>query len=119
MRRTVVDELEERRITRRLTRLAEAVEPLPDWELRTILNDVAAGKHVHRPARRQARLALRLPGAAAAVAAALAVAVGIGHSGRSPDNGQVGGTAPEHLLSFPEGSALELLLARAGAERPT
>ena len=118
MRRAVVDELEERRITRRLTRLAEAVEPLPDGELRAILNDVASGKSVRRPTRRRTRLALRLPGAAAAVAAALAVAVGIEHSARSPEHGQVGGAAPEHLLSFPEGSALELLLARAGAERP-
>ena len=118
MRRVVVDELEERRVTRRLACLAEAVEPLPDVELRAILNDISAGTLVRRPTRRPVRLAARLPGVAAAVAAALAVAVGIGHSEGSAEHRQVRGTAPQHLLSFPEGSALELLLARVDAEPP-
>ncbi len=120
MRRPVVDELEERRVTRRLACLAEAVEPLADRELRAILAGVVTGVvPVRRPPRRGARLARQLPGLAAAAAAAVAVTVGIGHSERSTDDQHVRGTAPEQLLSFPEGSALELLLARAGSERPT
>ena len=120
MRQPVVDELEERRVARRLTALAEAVEPLPDRQLDAILSAVALGVPVRRPARGlRARASRHVSGvAAAAAAAALAIAVGIGNSQHSPDDRQVRGSVPERLLSFPEGSALELLLSQAGEERP-
>lgn len=119
MRHSIVDELEERRIVRRLTHLADAVEPLADDELDAILRGATSAASA-RPAagRLRGRSVRYLPGIAAAAAAAVAIAVGFGHSESSPDGPQLRGTTPERLLSFPEGSALELLLSRAGAERP-
>ncbi len=116
MTRPVVDELEERRVVRRLAGLAEAVEPLRDDEVRAVLRGVVAGDVARRP-RRRTRIGGALPGLAATAAAVLAIAVGIGHAERSGGDPANRGTTPE-LLSFPEGSALELLLSRADAERP-
>ena len=114
--RPVVDELEERRVVRKLAGLAEAVEPLRDDEVEAIVSGVVAGVLTRRPVRR-VRIGAVLPGLAAAAAAALAIAVGIGHAEHSGGVPASGSTTPE-LLSFPEGSALELLLSRADAERP-
>jgi hypothetical protein len=119
LRHPVVDELEERRVVRRLSGLAEAVEPLPDSELAAILSGVSSGRLGRRPASGlRTQVWRRLPGAAAALAAALAIAVGIGQAERSFDGPEERGTAPVQLLSFPEGSALELLLSRAAEDRP-
>lgn len=104
---------------RRLTQLTEAVEPLRDDELDAIVRAATFEASARPPAKRlRARSSLQLPGIAVAAAAALAIAVGIGHSERSPDGTPVPGTTLEQPLSFPEGSALELLLSRAGTERP-
>ena len=119
MRHPVVDELEERRVVRRLSGLAEAVKPLPDGELAAILSGVASGDlGRRRPGGLRTQAWRGLPGAAAALAAVLAIAVGIGHTEGGLDGPEDRGTAPVRLLSFPEGSALELLLSRAGEDRP-
>ncbi len=116
MRRPAVDELAERRIVRRLTELADAVEPLPDAEVDALLSGAALGAVASRSGRRL-RIGSALPGLAAAAAAALAIAVGIDDAERGGGDPANGAATPE-LLSFPEGSALELLLSRADAERP-
>jgi hypothetical protein len=119
LRHLVVDELEERRVVRRLSGLAEAVEPLPDGELAALLSGVSSGRLGRRPPGGLRTQAWRhLPGAAAALAAVLAIAVGIRHAEAGFDGPEDRGTAPVRLLSFPEGSALELLLSRAGEDRP-
>lgn len=114
----VVDELEERRIARRLACLADAVESLPGEQLDAILSGVVTGTVPRRPASRFRARAGRQVHGAATLAAALALAVGIGHAEFGSNEPRGGGTAPGQLLSFPEGSALELLLSQTEAERP-
>jgi hypothetical protein len=98
----IVNEVEERRVIRLLHELADEVEPLSEDEARTLVD--AAGREV-APCRRR-----RLPARSllAAVAAAAVVAgTTLGSSGPSPSPAPAG----TQLASFPEGSALHLLIS--------
>lgn len=102
MSRRPVDEVEERRVMRRLAGLAAAVPELADSELHRL---VAAPTVRVRRRRSPARW---LP----AVAAAAAVAIGVSAQLDRPAP-RASSTVPggNELVTFPQGTALQLLLA--------
>jgi hypothetical protein len=100
------NELEERRVIRLLNELADSVDHLPAQEVDALLRPVAMTHVVRRRPALQKR---------ASVAAAAAAAVILGTTlastvARSPSSSTGPGTAHAQLASFPEGSALHLLL---------
>ena len=104
------NELEERRVIRLLAGAAEAVAPLHEAEVKTLVRLAAAPG----PRRDRQRLATRgRPLLAAAAAACMLVALqpfGRPASERHPTPSSSGTAAS--LIAFPEGSALSLLLSR-------
>jgi hypothetical protein len=112
MSRELTNELEERRVVRLLAGAADAVPPLADSEVETLILRVQT-----RPDRRRRPSGSRLHVlSVAAVAAVIALAVSL--PTRSQPSGQpAGGASPAAgLVAFPEGSALQLLLSRPGAD---
>lgn len=100
-------DLEERRVMRLLAGAADEVVPLAPGAVERALRDATRGpSRVHRP-----RLRLHhLVAAAAAVAVALGSTLGlVAPQPQRPPAGTV--SAEVGLASFPEGSALRLLLA--------
>ena len=117
MSRELPNELEERRVIRLLAGAAEAVPPLHEAEIERVVRLAAAPARSHL-SRRRAILRQRwsLLGAAAA-AAVLAVLLPIrqhepDHHSTSPSS-----SSTARLVSFPEGSALSLLLSRPSEKR--
>ncbi len=108
MRGGLPNELEERRVIRLLAAAVDAVPPLHDAEVETLVRLAAASPSSRRPRRRSG------PGRrtllAAAVAATALVAVLPIHRHEPPPPSTAGDASP--LVSFPEGSALSLLLMR-------
>jgi hypothetical protein len=100
--RRVVDEVEERRVMRQLARLAAAVPEPTDVELHRPF----AARSV--PIRRRRIPARCLPAVAAAAAVAIGVSVQLDRPAPRPPSTVPGGT---ELVTFPEGTALQLLLA--------
>jgi hypothetical protein len=107
------DDLELRRLRPGLDALADTIEPPDDDELARMAR---AASSTARPARR--RRTGPLPAAVAALAASAAVAV-IAVGGLGNDNGSQGGAGSDAgLVSFPEGSALRLLLTSTPEGEP-
>jgi hypothetical protein len=98
----IVNEVEERRVIRLLHELADEVWPLPEDEVPALVDAAGRGVAPRRPRRLPARALL-----AAAAAAAVVAGTTLGSSGPAP------GPAPAatQLVSFPEGSALHLLIS--------
>jgi ferric-dicitrate binding protein FerR (iron transport regulator) len=102
----MTDDLEQRRVRRALEALGAGVEPLSDEELVRMARRAAASPRRHGLLQRRPAV----PAAVAAIAASAAVAAltvgGLGSGGRDD------GTAPAdaRIVSFPEGSALRLLV---------
>lgn len=112
MRHELTNELEERRVVRLIAGAAETVGPLSDIEIETLLLRTSLGTD-----RRRARSCHRHVLSAAALAAAAALAVSLPLGGKPADEPSGGpSSAARGLVAFPEGSALELLLSRGGAE---
>ena len=109
MSRELPNELEERRVIRLLAAAAHAVPPLHDVEAETFSRLAVARQGAPRPFR---RFAPRRPPLLAAAAAASVLAVVLPMRQHEPQRPTrpAGGAAP--IVSFPEGSALSLLLAR-------
>jgi hypothetical protein len=99
-----MNELEERRVIRLLDGIA--VDPLPAEQVGELLHTATLGAG----GRRRSRLLPRVlaVGAAAALILGTALTSSLPGSQSSP-SGRAG--APAHLASFPEGSALHLLLS--------
>jgi hypothetical protein len=111
------NELEERLVIRLLNEMADAVDPLREGELSALRRPAALPRAVDRRSRRRPTLPARALVAAAAVAA---VALGTTVSSnltRSQPSSARGASAHTQLASFPEGSALHLLLTADGAAR--
>ena len=118
MSREIPNELEERRVIRLLAGAADAVRPLHDVEVETLVR-VSAARSIAHPARR--RLFLRRPQllTAAALAAASVLALTLpmrGHEAEPHSTSPPVGFAA-HPVAFPEGSALSLLLSRPTEKR--
>jgi hypothetical protein len=98
----IVNEVEERRVIRLLHVVADEIEPLSEDEVLTLVNAAGRGVAPRRARRVPARGLLAAAAAAAVVAGAI-----LGSSGPTP------GPAPAttQLASFPEGSALHLLIS--------
>ena len=102
MTRHVVDEVEERRVMRRLARLDAAVPELADAEVhRLVRARLVRIRRRRSPAR-------YLPAVAAAATVAIGVSVQIDRPAPRPSSTAPGGT---ELATFPQGTALQLLLA--------
>jgi hypothetical protein len=108
------DEFEERRIIRAFASAAREIPPLAPEEVSDLLNEATAATTG------RSRRSPHLPqlGRLLAIAAAVVVAVGLGaiasesrHSSREP----AGPTA--RVASFPEGTALHLLLSAGATDR--
>jgi hypothetical protein len=108
-----VNELEERRIIRLLDGVA--VEPLTPEDVSELLHSATLGVAARRRSRLQPRRVLAT-GAAAALILGTALASGLAGS-QSPSSGPATGSA--HLASFPEGSALHLLLSAGRGDGPS
>ena len=102
MSHRLVDEVEERRVMRQLGRLAAAVPELADAELHRLVTARSV------QARRRRRPARCLPAVAAAAAVAIGVSVQLDRPAPRPSSTVSGSTA---LVTFQQGSALQLLLA--------
>jgi ferric-dicitrate binding protein FerR (iron transport regulator) len=108
IRRLVCEnEVEERRVIRLLAELAADVPALPDDRLYSFSATSASAKsrrrRLHAPAR-------YLPAVAAAVLLAIGVSVQVqGSASRPPSSASQPGSA--ELVTFTEGTALELLVA--------
>ena len=102
MSRRPVDEVEERRVIRQLARLAAAVPELADAELHRLVT--ARAVRVRR-LRSRARC---LPAVAAAAAVAIGVSVQLDRPAPRSSSKVPGST---ELVTFPQGTALQLLLA--------
>ena len=102
MSRRLVDEVEERRVMRRLARLDAAVPELADAEVHRLVRA--------RPVRirRRRSPARYLPAVAAAAAVAIGVSVQLARPAPRPSSTIPGST---ELVTFPQGTALQLLLA--------
>lgn len=103
-----MNELQERRVIRLLSDAADAVDSLPSHEVGELLDRATLGVTTRRRTNRHAR-DLLAAAAAAAVLLGTTLAAGVPGSQHSPS-----GAARTQLDTFPEGSALHLLLARAG-----
>ena len=117
MTRELTNELEERRVIRLLAGAAEAIPPLDDGDVASLLRAAEAGPLAHHARR---RLGPRPPHvlSAAAVAAAAALAVMLPLRAQEPQQRSSARPAgAEALVVFPEGSALSLLLSRRGERR--
>jgi ferric-dicitrate binding protein FerR (iron transport regulator) len=98
----LVDELEERRVMRRLAGLAAAVPDLADAELhRLVTARPVRGRRRRSPAR-------YLPAVAACAVVAIGVSVQLDRPAPRPSSTIPGST---ELVTFPQGTALQLLLA--------
>lgn len=105
------NEVEERRVMRLLADAADDVAPLPQHEVDALIS--AATGVFARPARRRRPVARQLQqavAAAAAVAAVIGSSLVLTSSQPQPASTQSGAT-DARLASFPEGSALRLLLS--------
>jgi ferric-dicitrate binding protein FerR (iron transport regulator) len=102
----MTDNLEQMRVRRALEAVGDAVEPLSDEELARMARRATASP----PPRSLLSRRPTVPAAVAAIVASAAVAAltvgGLGSSG----GGQDAAPSDAHLVSFPEGSALRLLL---------
>jgi hypothetical protein len=98
----IVNEVEERRVIRLLQEAANAVPPLSEVEVGTLLDAAGRGVAPGRTCRLPTRALL-----AAAAAAAVVAGTTVGSS--TPGPGPAPATA--QLASFPEGSALQLLIS--------
>ena len=103
-----MNELQERRVIRLLNDAADTVEPLPSHEVGELLERAMLGVTIRRMARWHARNLLAAA-AAAAVILGTTLAAAVPGSQHSPS-----GAASTQLATFPEGSALHLLLAHDG-----
>ena len=108
MRRRLVDEVEERRVIRRLARLAAAVPELADADLHRLVTARPV------PIRRRRSHARRLSAVAAAAAVAIGVSVQLERPAPRPSATVPGST---DLVTFPQGTALQLLLAPGPRDR--
>ena len=113
MNRELPNELEERRVIRLLAVAADAVPPLHDVEVETLARIAAARPPTGRSLR---HFAPRRPSLLAAAAAATVLAVVLPLRQHEPQRPfSPAGAAP--TVSFPEGSALSLLLTRPSERR--
>lgn len=113
MSRERPNELEERRVIRLLSGAADAVPALHDVEVETLVRLAAAP-----PGARRARRRFPLPRAsllAAAAAAVVALVLPLGPRESDPPQSSSGVAAA--TVSFPEGSALALLLTPPSERR--
>jgi hypothetical protein len=106
-----VNELEERRVIRVLNEVASVVEPLPPEDVDDVLHSATLGVSRLRPRRAMMLHARTLlaPAAAAALILGTTLVAAVPGSQPSPADATA---APAQLASFPEGSALQLLLSR-------
>jgi len=115
--REIPNEIEERRVIRLLAEAAEATQPLHDVDVEALLRGAYTRPCAHRP---RSRSFPRRPHllSAGAVAAAVALAV---LPMRQQEHERRPSAQPAsvdvHLVAFPEGSALSLLLSRNGEKR--
>ena len=117
MSKELGNEFEERRVARLLARAAEAITPLSDVEQAMLARGATARLHAHPTHRRSlARRRHVLSVAAVAAVAALAVSLPIRSQTAEPPSPATSADVGEYLAAFPEGSALELLLSRRGAQ---
>ena len=118
MSREIENELEERRVIRLLGGAAEAVAPLHEAEVATLLRTAVARPRTARARRhafsRRPQL-LSVAGVAAAAALALMLPVSQPEPERRASSPPASLQAP--LVVFPEGSALSLLLSLPGERR--
>lgn len=105
------NEVEERRVIRLLADVAAQVPALTPEEV-----DCVLGAAVHRKRSRVARRLRPLLATSAAAAVILGVAVGLTASHSQPPSREPA-TTNAGMTSFPEGSALQLLLSTDAAER--
>jgi ferric-dicitrate binding protein FerR (iron transport regulator) len=105
------NELEERRVMRLLADAAADVAPLPQRDVDAMLG-VATGATT-RPVRRRRPVARQLQHAVAvAAAAAVVISSSLALTSSEPQPASSGpGASDARLASFPEGSALRLLLS--------
>ena len=109
MRRGPTNEVEERRVIRLLEAAADAVPPLHDAEVETLARLAAARPGARRSGRGWAPGRRALLAAAAAVTVLAAMLPMRHHEPQRPAS-PAGDASP--MASFPEGSALSLLLTR-------
>ena len=115
MSRTIPNEIEERRVIRLLAGAAEPIPALDEGEVEALFRGTAARPCAQSPRKSSFRGRPHLLSVAAA-AAAVALALTLPVRRDEPEHGSSSprvGSAP-HLVAFPEGSALTLLLSRAG-----
>jgi hypothetical protein len=113
----VANEFEERRVARLLAGAAEAIAPLSDVEVETLVRGARSRLYARRGRRRsRGRRRHVFSVAAVAAAAAIAVSLPIGGQESEPRSGPASTAVGGNLASFPEGSALLLLLSQRGAE---
>ena len=109
MSRELPNELEERRVIRMLAGGADAVPPLHEAEVETLVRVAVARPRVDGARHRSFLGRPQLLGAAA-VAAAAVLAVALPTSSEEPERHRA--LPSTGLVAFPEGSALSLLLSR-------
>ena len=105
------NEVEERRVIRLLADAAADIAPLPEREVDALLTAATGGSA--RPVRRRRPVARQLQHAVAVAAAAVVVissSLTLTSSEPQPASSRPGAT-DARLASFPEGSALRLLLS--------
>ena len=118
MSREIPNEIEERRVIRLLAGAAETIPPLHEIEVETLLRVADARSSAQRARRRSFPRRPHLL-SVAAVAAAVALAVMLPVRQPEPERGSSSPPASfeAHLVAFPEGSALSLLLSRHDEKR--
>ena len=114
MRPEQTNEVEERRVIRVLAGLADDVTALQDGEIHRAVGSASALARVRSgraPSRRPARC---LPAVAAAAVVALAF---VGHFEATAGRSSSTTSGSASAATFPEGSALQLLLSASGTNR--
>ena len=114
MSRDFPNELEERRVIRMLAGAADAVPPLHEIEVETLVRVAVTRPRVDVARRRSFLRGPQLLGAAA-VAAVAVLTVVLPMSSEEPEPHRA--SPSTGLVAFPEGSALLLLLSRPGHGR--
>ena len=111
MNENYANELEERRVIRLLADAASDVAPLPDDDVDLMLRTATGGSAYG--GRRRRRVARHLQHAVAAcAAAAVVISSSLALTSSQPEQAtNRSGPAETRLASFPEGSALRLLLS--------
>jgi hypothetical protein len=116
--REIPNELEERRVIRLLAGAAESVPPLHGAEVGTLVRLAAASVRAPRSRRHSSlRRPQLLATATVAAAAVLALTLPVGQHEPERRSPPTPAGLAAHTVTFPEGSALSLLLSRPSEKR--